>query len=499
MNNIMRHCLSENTKAILMLTHYFNRSDRNLCKPLTENGFGYLAHWMVANNYQPQDLLDNERLTAFFTDFADEITHFTSKSALSGFMRGLDKTISEMTETRFRTLLSRGMALSQALEKWQSAGIWILSRADKGYPTQIKSKMREKAPAVLFGIGNIELLNYKGIGFVGSRHCGPSDEAVTIHYVDDINQHGYHVVSGAAKGVDSIAMHRSMSNGNNAIGILGDSLFQACGDSQWRSYLKNNQLLLISPFDPEASFGRGQNAMLRNKYIYFLSEAVIAVCSGVEGGTFSGVKENLVANWCPQYISRHHSPNLAGNEEILGGFSNSKSKVKVQAQAIAITPEQSLIDLMGVGQQNKAVSQASSNTDSISSKTALSDSPEESSESFEDTNTGSTVEPEQQHEMGELTENETKTNSVANLHPAFGDSETLLCLYAEMLELFLEKQTHDSDIITVTENEILESLHSLVNIMGKTAVKKSIAHFHEQGLLIRDGKAKAYQIVNIIY
>ena len=43
----------------------------------------------------------------------------------------------------------------------------------------------------------------------------------------------------------------------------------------------------------------------------------MAVCSGIEGGTFNGVKENLVANWCPQYISSHNSPNLAGNEEIL--------------------------------------------------------------------------------------------------------------------------------------------------------------------------------------
>ncbi|WP_181317203.1 DNA-processing protein DprA [Photobacterium leiognathi] len=482
----MRHCLSENTKAILMLTHYFNRSDRNLCKPLTENGFGYLAHWMVANNYQPQDLLDNERLTAFFTDFSDEITHFTSKSALSGFMRGLDKTISEMTEVRFRTLLSRGMALSQALEKWQSAGIWILSRADKGYPTQIKSKMREKAPAVLFGIGNIELLNYKGIGFVGSRHCGPSDEAATIHYVDDINQHGYHVVSGAAKGVDSIAMHRSMSNGNNAIGILGDSLFQACGDNQWRSYLKNNQLLLVSPFDPEASFGRGQNAMLRNKYIYFLSEAVIAVCSGIEGGTFSGVKENLVANWCPQYISRHHSPNLAGNEEILGGFPNSKSKVKVQAQAIAITPEQSLINLMDAD-QNKAVSQASSNTDPISSKTVSS----EPSKSSEQTNTSSTVEPAQQHEMDELTESE--TDSVANLHPAFLGKETFAAFYYDLFDVFKAKQTNDEDV-SLTEAQILEGFSDLVSIIGNAAVKKLLTHFQEHDLLIRQGRSKIYKI-----
>lgn len=487
MNHIMQNGLSENTKAILMLTHFFNRSDRSACKPLTDNGFGYLAHWMNANDYKPQCLLENERLESFLVDFADEATHFISKNALSGSMRGLEKTVSEMTRERFKSLLSRGMALSQALEKWQSAGIWILSRADKNYPVKIKHQLREKAPAVLFGTGNIELLKYKCVGFVGSRDCGPSDESATIGYVDDVNQHGFQVVSGAAKGVDSIAMHRSMSNGGNAIGILGDSLFKACGDSQWRNYLKSGQLLLLSPFDPEASFGRGQNAMQRNKYIYFLSEAVVAVCSGLEGGTFSGVKENLVANWCPQYISRHDSPNLAGNNEILNGFPNSKTKVKVLAQPKVITPVDSLASAMGVVIGIKPTTiDSTSRIDFESSAELITQlSPDSSQE-----DTKPSEEPQENV-------NDDVANSMANFHPAFNGSETLAFFYFELLDLFRSKHGDDVSGVVLSETEILDGLHVLVEIIGKVAVTKLLEHFHVHELLIRPNRLKSYQIVDI--
>ncbi|HDY7459587.1 TPA: DNA-protecting protein DprA [Vibrio vulnificus] len=491
MNDNMQPSLSENTKAMLMLTHYFNRSDRKLCKPLTDNGFGYLAHWMNANGYQPHDLLDNERLESFFADFADEATHFTSKSALSGFMRGLDKTVSEMTRERFESLLSRGMALSQALEKWQSAGIWILSRADKAYPIQIKRNLREKAPAILFGTGNIDLLNYKGIGFVGSRNCGKSDEAAAVHYVDEINRHGFQVVSGAAKGIDSIAMHRSLSENNKAIGILGDSLFKACGDSQWREYLRNGQLLLLSPFDPEASFGRGENAMQRNKYIYFLSEAVVAICSGVGGGTINGVKENLIAGWCPQFVSCHDSPNIAGNTEILNGFPSSKTRVKTVVQAKAITPEESLISLIAPSHNVAEVQLVPENEMTTEEVTAINNS----TEAFDtvDTPADCNLQVAAETPLDELNPTDDQTGNELLSIPAFLGKEALAGFYFDLLDVFKAKQTSDEEVL-LTEADILQELSVLVDIIGSAAVKKLLKHFQEHELIIRQGRTKIYKI-----
>ncbi len=459
----MQPSLSENTKAMLMLTHYFNRSDRKKCKPLTDNGFGYLAHWMNMNRYQPHDLLINERLASFFVDFANEATHGSSKNRLSGSMKGLDKTVSELTKERFESLLSRGMSLSQALEKWQSAGIWVLSRADKAYPSQIKRNLREKSPAILFGTGNINLLNDKGIGFVGSRNCGKSDEAAAVYYVDEINNHGFHVVSGAARGIDSIAMHRSLSNNKMAVGILGDSLFKACGDVQWREYLRNGQLLLLSPFDPEASFGRGENAMQRNKYIYFLSKAVVAICcSGIKNsGTFEGVKENLKHNWCPQFVSCHDSPNTAGNTEILNGFPNTKGRVKVLAQGIAVTPEQSLITLIAPSDKVTKKQQAL-----VSESTATE----------------------------KLVDNQISKETI--FVPVFLKTAALAGFYSDLLNVFKSKKVSDGEVL-LSESQILEELSTLVETLGSVAVKKLLKYFQNHKLLICPTRKKAYKIIDI--
>ncbi|OBT12032.1 DNA recombination-mediator A family protein [Vibrio sp. UCD-FRSSP16_10] len=482
----MTNELSENTKAILMLTHHFNRADRRACKPLSDNGYGYLAHWLKKNKFAPKDLLDSDRLAEFFDMFSDDVTHFHSNADLSPIMARLDKTVADITSERLTALLARGMALSQALEKWQSAGIWILSRSDEGYPKIIRKELGHKAPAILFGVGNVELLRRKGIGFVGSRNCGIDDENATIGYVDNVTTHGYQVVSGAAEGVDSIAMQRALNSGSTAIGILGDSLFAACGKAQWRQHLKNESLVLVSPFDPEAAFGRGQNAMQRNKYIYLLSEAVVAVCANVKGGTFEGVKENLKANWRPQYVSQHQSSNLDGNQEILAGFANTKPKVKAAAQAIALRPEQSIISLLN-GDSNTEVSaeetlfngKANIDNDHAGSISELVD--KETGELFETPKVDSTIDQE---------EARLAPSGEADLlnQPAFKGLETLAAFYFDVSDAFTQSQREE-----LTEAEITNYFNPLVLVIGKEALDKMISHLVEHGLLIKTSDVTTYR------
>lgn len=480
----MTNELSENTKAILMLTHYFNRADRKACKPLSDNGYGYLAHWLNENGFEPKDLLDSSRLTEVFDMFADDVTHFQSNSELSRTMTRLDNTVADITSERLTALLARGMALSQALEKWQSAGIWILSRSDEGYPKIIRKELGHKAPAILFGVGNVDLLRRKGIGFVGSRNCGIDDENATIGYVDNVTNHGYQVVSGAADGVDSIAMQRALNTGSTALGVLGDSLFAACGKAQWRQHLKNESLVLVSPFDPEATFGRGQNAMQRNKYIYLLSEAVVAVSANVKGGTFEGVKENLKANWRPQYVSLHKSSNLEGNHEILAGFVNTKPKVKAAAQAIAVKPEQSIISLLNgassielVGEDT--ISSASPSVDGVDADSVGELFDKETGELFETPNVDSSTNQEGATSSEEM--------DLLN-QPAFKGLETLAAFYFDVSDAFTQSQRKE-----LTEVEITNYFNPLVLVIGKEALDKMISHLVEHGLLIKTSDVTTYR------
>lgn len=322
--------ISENTKAVLLLTTFFNSNELRQFKPLTINGYGYFARWLAAYKYQPADLLDQAKLFEIGNLWGQLESHQPVKQKVS--LQRLDATISDITLPRLQSLIGRGASLSMALDKWNAVGIWILDRSNEYYPAKIKERLKEQAPAILFGVGDPKLLAQPSIGFVGSRDCHQDDLNATSHYVKNINDSGYQVVSGAANGIDSHAMLSSLENGNTAIGIVADSLFKSSASSQWRNHLKHNNLVLISPFYPESRFTPA-NAMLRNKYIYLLSQATIVICStqsneNQKSGTWEGAKENLKNAWVPLLVSNHKCPNHLGNQALIDGAPKLEGKAK---------------------------------------------------------------------------------------------------------------------------------------------------------------------------
>jgi predicted Rossmann fold nucleotide-binding protein DprA/Smf involved in DNA uptake len=62
----------------------------------------------------------------------------------------------------------------------------------------------------------------------------------------------------------------------------------------------SGDLVLITPFNPEAGFNVG-HAMARNRYIYCLADAAVVVSSAAgKGGTWSGALEDIEAELtCP--------------------------------------------------------------------------------------------------------------------------------------------------------------------------------------------------------
>jgi predicted Rossmann fold nucleotide-binding protein DprA/Smf involved in DNA uptake len=195
--------------------------------------------------------------------------------------------------SRLRGLLGRGFLLSQVIERWQARAIWVVSRADSEYPRRLKARLREDAPAVIYGCGDMGLLETGGLAVVGSRHV---DEAL-VDYTLSIGQlaarAGRTVVSGGAKGIDQAAMRGALEAGGKVCGVLTDSLERTTMNREHRNLLLDGQLVLISPYDPGAGFNVG-NAMRRNKLIYALADSSLVVSSDLnKGGTWTGAVEQL--------------------------------------------------------------------------------------------------------------------------------------------------------------------------------------------------------------
>jgi len=139
----------------------------------------------------------------------------------------------------------------------------IVSRADAAYPRRLKSRLKDDAPAILYGCGDPLRLDTGGLAVVGSRQV---DEAL-VEYTEGVGRlaakAGRTLISGAARGIDQAAMRGTLQAQGQAIGVLADSLETTALNREHRDLLLEERLVLISPYDPAAGFNVG-NAMQRN-------------------------------------------------------------------------------------------------------------------------------------------------------------------------------------------------------------------------------------------
>ncbi|MCW8206448.1 DNA-processing protein DprA [Verminephrobacter aporrectodeae subsp. tuberculatae] len=291
----MTPTLSPNARAILLLTAPLIAGRGASSSELLSPGeYKRLARHLREMQRQPADLVS--------PDAAD-------------LLRACQPVIDE---ARLQRLLGRGFLLSQAIERWQARAIWVVSRADAEYPRRLKARLRGDAPAVIYGCGDMGLLESGGLAVVGSRAV---DDAL-IDYTMAVGRlaarAGRTLVSGGAKGTDQAAMHAALEAGGKVSGVLADSLEKTSMNRAQRNLLLDGQLVLISPYDPSAGFNVG-NAMQRNKLIHALADASLVVSSDLgKGGTWAGAIEQLdKLKFVPVYV-RSTGESSAGLDALRG-------------------------------------------------------------------------------------------------------------------------------------------------------------------------------------
>lgn len=279
--------LSSTAQAILLLTSYFNTPQQNDIKPLTNTEWGRFALWLKTQKMTPADLL--------LTNSADYLKKWNDP---------------HISAERIVTLLQRGHALAFSFERWERAGLWVVTRSDAEYPKRLKQRLTTNAPPFFFGCGQKTLLNAGGLAVVGSRHTQQEELAFTTEIGQRAALAHIPIISGGAVGVDQTAMQSALNQNGVVIGILANNLLNATVDIKWRQGLSTGKCVLISTTHPEAGFHVG-HAMARNKYIYCLADQALVVHANQTGGTITGAQENLKAHWVPLWVKHTTDPNAA--------------------------------------------------------------------------------------------------------------------------------------------------------------------------------------------
>jgi hypothetical protein len=193
--------LTQDTQAILLLCARLGQRDGESAKPLTTHQYSMLAKWLHEQSLRPRDLL-----------------HDVGRERLSA----LD--LKDVTREIVMGLLERGTALAVLVERWVSHGLWVISRGDPEYPNRYKNYLQHAAPPILFGVGDISVLQCGGLAVVGSRNSSEEELEFARCVGSKCASQQISVISGAAKGIDSESMQAVLDQGGRAIGVLAEGL-----------------------------------------------------------------------------------------------------------------------------------------------------------------------------------------------------------------------------------------------------------------------------------
>lgn len=197
----------------------------------------------------------------------------------------------------------------------------VTTYLDKDFPDTLKKMFRP--PLVLFYYGDITLLDddKRRYGVVGSREYSEYGEMATKKLVKEMGADTI-VVSGLARGIDTIAHESALENGAKTIAVLGSGIDNCYPEENQELYEKiKTEGLVISEY-PSMSEPTKDHFPNRNRLIAALSEALVVpqINSHVSGTT---ITINLaVGKNKPVYVVPHSIFEETVNNEIIAEGAN---------------------------------------------------------------------------------------------------------------------------------------------------------------------------------
>lgn len=167
----------------------------------------------------------------------------------------------------------------EAIEKHQ---VKVLSYWDKAYPEQLKSIY--DPPAFLFYKGDIQLLDQPTMAVVGTRKPTSYGRMMAERFTKELVGKGFAIVSGFARGVDSVAHKTTLKNGGNTFAVLGnglDIIYPPENRELFEEMCHHGVIVTEYPMGTQPDAG---NFPKRNRIISGLSIGVLIVEAGQKSG-----------------------------------------------------------------------------------------------------------------------------------------------------------------------------------------------------------------------
>ncbi|MDH5468891.1 MAG: DNA-processing protein DprA, partial [Candidatus Aminicenantes bacterium] len=243
-----------------------------------------LEYWIALNLALADDLKAAKKVVDHFPRLADAFT-----AGVDDFtVLGIDRERAER--------LASPKLLDQAqreIEKLAKKKYSILTQEDGSYPEYLREIF--DPPFVLYCAGRVEALKGPAVSIVGARKPSAYGRAVAERLARDLASRGLVVVSGLARGIDSIA-HWGALKGGRTVAVLGsglDIIYPRENRSLFEKIIEQGAVVSELPLQ---SPPLGFHFPLRNRIISGLSLALVVVEATRKSGSLISARLALEQN-----------------------------------------------------------------------------------------------------------------------------------------------------------------------------------------------------------
>ena len=125
-----------------------------------------------------------------------------------------------------RSIVDDGPKVDPAAEEKKAAkqGIRIVTFIDDEYPEALKEI--HDPPLALYIKGNITPADKHALAIVGTRHATHYGSSVADRLAYGLSKAGFTIISGLARGIDTVAHQAALKAGGRTLGVLGGAIDQ---------------------------------------------------------------------------------------------------------------------------------------------------------------------------------------------------------------------------------------------------------------------------------
>lgn len=180
------------------------------------------------------------------------------------------------------------------MEKLERYKVKVLTCEDAGYPARLKET--DDYPPVLYVRGSLPGEDEPCLAVVGTRRPTIYGRQVTEEIVADLAGSGITIISGLARGIDSVAHRTALEAGGKTVAVFGcglDIVYPAENARLAQAIMEHGALVSECPLGVKP---RPDNFPLRNRIMSGLSLGVLVVEAGEKSGALITAGQALTQN-----------------------------------------------------------------------------------------------------------------------------------------------------------------------------------------------------------